>query len=349
MASTIKDVAKMADVSISTVSRVINDSKPVSPEARRRVLHAIEVLDYKPNEVARSLVTKKSNLIGIIVSDIGNHYVSQVMRGVEEIGRMYNYDILLSSSYGDPEVEVRFANLLSQKQVEGIIVISEILNQKLFYKLDEFKIPYVVINRYYNIDDAPTVSINNENAASQMTEYLISMGHKKIPYVALRRDLDRTNEPFKIKGYTQVMEEHGLEPEIIYSEGTDAEAAQEVFEQIHQRILEKDFTALFCSQDILAINILNACYDNDISCPRDISIAGFGGGELSSMYRPKLTTVKEPYYDIGAVAIRRLLKVLEQKNKSKNKNIVSNKDKETQILLPVQILKRESVQDLRNK
>ena len=127
-------------VSISTVSRVINDSKPVSPEARRRVLHAIEVLDYKPNEVARSLVTKKSNLIGVIVNDIGNSYVSQVLRGVEEIGRMFNYDILLSSSYGDLEVEMKFANLFSQKQVEGIILISDILNERLMFKLDELKI-----------------------------------------------------------------------------------------------------------------------------------------------------------------------------------------------------------------
>ena len=116
MASTIKDVAKMADVSISTVSRVINDSKPVSPEARRRVLKAIEVLDYKPNEVARSLVTKKSNLIGVIVNDIGSTYVSSILRGVEEIGRMYKYDILLSSSYGDSEVEVKFAKLLLQNK-----------------------------------------------------------------------------------------------------------------------------------------------------------------------------------------------------------------------------------------
>ena len=121
----------MADVSISTVSRVINDSKPVSPEARRRVLHAIEVLDYRPNEIARSLVTKKSNVIGVIVDDIGSSYVSKVLRGVEEVGRMYNYDLLISSSFGDLEAELKFVKLLAQKQVEGIIVISTALNQNL--------------------------------------------------------------------------------------------------------------------------------------------------------------------------------------------------------------------------
>src|SRR5690554_969599 len=123
MAVTTKDVAKLAEVSISTVSRVINESKPVSPEARRKVLHAIETLGYEPNEVARSLVTKKSNLIGVIVDDIGNHYVSQIVRGIEEIGRMYNYDIIVSSSYGNAETELKFLQLLKTKQVEGIILV----------------------------------------------------------------------------------------------------------------------------------------------------------------------------------------------------------------------------------
>ncbi|MCD1146705.1 LacI family transcriptional regulator [Peptoniphilus sp. KCTC 25270] len=337
MASTIKDVAKMADVSISTVSRVINDSKPVSPEARRRVMHAIEVLDYKPNEVARSLVTKKSNLIGVIVSDIGNSYVSQVLRGVEEIGRMYQYDILLSSSYGDPEVEVKFAKLFSRKQVEGIIIISEILNQKLLYKLDEFKIPCVVINRFYNIEEAPTVTINNKAAAYNMTDYLTEMGHKDIGYVVLRNDMDRTNEKYKIKGYRDAMEANGLTPKFLYAEGTDEEAAKDIFRQHEEEIRNKKYSVLFCSQDLLAINLMNVMRDNGMTVPDDMSFAGFGGSSLSEIYRPKLTTVKEPYYDIGAVAIRKLLKNIDNKK-------VDNDDE--MILLPVEIIKRQSVMDL---
>ena len=210
MASTIKDVAKMADVSISTVSRVINDSKPVSPEARRRVLKAIEVLDYKPNEVARSLVTKKSNLIGVIVNDIGSTYVSSILRGVEEIGRMYKYDILLSSSYGDSEVEVKFAKLLLQKQVEGIIVISDTLNTKLLYRLEESKIPYINVNRFYNVDEHYTVGVNHKDGTYQMTNYLVENGHKNIGLLYVRKDFDRTEEKIKEDGYLEALEEHGL-------------------------------------------------------------------------------------------------------------------------------------------
>ena len=143
MTATIKDVARLAEVSISTVSRVINDSKPVSPEARRRVLKAIEDLGYKPNEVARSLVTKKSNLIGVIVDDIGNSYVANIVRGIEEIGRMYNYDILLCSSYGDRQIETKFIQVLTTKQVEGIILVSEIVNHEVINNINEYKIPFV--------------------------------------------------------------------------------------------------------------------------------------------------------------------------------------------------------------
>ena len=339
MASTIKDVAKMADVSISTVSRVINDSKPVSPEARRRVLHAISVLDYKPNEVARSLVTKKSNIIGVIVSDVGNQYVSQVLRGVEEIGRMYNYDILLSSSYDDPEVEIKFANLFSQKQVEGIIIISEILNQKLLYKLDEFKIPCVVINRFYNVDEAPTVTINNKAASYNMTDYLINMGHKSIGYVAMRKDMDRTNEKYKIRGYRDAMRAAGLKPSTLYCEGLTEADALELFEE-QDDFRKGKYSVLFCSQDLMAVHLMNVMRDHGMEIPEDMSFAGFGGSTLSDIYRPKLTTVKEPYYDIGAVAIRKLFKMLDKKNTDKS---------EEMILLPVEIIKRQSVVDLNDK
>ncbi|MDO5037819.1 MAG: LacI family DNA-binding transcriptional regulator [Tissierellia bacterium] len=341
MASTIKDVAKMADVSISTVSRVINDSKPVSPDSRRRVLHAIEVLDYKPNAVARSLVTKKSNLIGVIVSDVGNSYVSQVLRGVEEIGRMYNYDILLSSSYGDPEVEVKFVNLFSQKQVEGIIVISDNLNQRLLFRLEEFKIDFVIINRFYNVKEAETVTVNNEKAAYEMTLHLIDMGHKSPAYVAIRKDMDQTNEKFKIRGYKEAMEKRGLSPHVVYIEGMEEGHAQDVYDEIKDELKNGDYTALFCSQDIVAIHLMNVCRDNGLRIPEDLSFAGFGGSDLSNIYRPRLTTVKEPYYDIGAVAIRKLLKRLENKDKEEEEE-----NQEETILLPVQILKRDSVKDL---
>lgn len=335
MASTIKDVAKMADVSISTVSRVINDSKPVSPEARRRVLHAIDVLDYKPNEVARSLVTKKSNLIGVIVEDIGSNFISQILRGVEEVGRMYKYDILLSSSYGDQESEMKFANLLAQKQVEGIIVISNLHNPKLEYKLEESKIPYVIISNFYDIEKF-SATIDYEKASYDMVNLLIAKGHKNIASLGVRRDYDRTFEKKKIEGYNKAMEEHGLKKINLFVEGLEAEDVENEEKNIINVIKKEKITAFFTSYDTIAIHLMNLLLDNGYKTPQDISVTGFGGSYISNIYRPKLTTVKIPYYDIGAVSIRKILKKIAKEDSDFSENVV----------LPSEILERESVKSL---
>ncbi len=334
MASTIKDVAKMADVSISTVSRVINDSKPVSPEARRRVLKAIEVLDYKPNEVARSLVTKKSNLIGVIVNDIGSTYVSSILRGVEEIGRMYKYDILLSSSYGDSEVEVKFAKLLLQKQVEGIIVISDTLNTKLLYRLEESKIPYINVNRFYNVDEHYTVGVNHKDGTYQMTNYLVENGHKNIGLLYVRKDFDRTEEKIKEAGYLEALEEHGLAKNTIGIEGIREKDVAGIMDKVEEKI-KSGVTAFVTTQDELGIHLQNALLDRGYKIPEDVSVTGYGATEMTELTRPKLTSVKVPYYDIGAVAIRRILKEIKKE------------ESEDKVYLPARIVERDSVKKIK--
>lgn len=334
MASTIKDVAKMADVSISTVSRVINDSKPVSPEARRRVLKAIEVLDYKPNEVARSLVTKKSNLIGVIVNDIGSTYVSSILRGVEEIGRMYKYDILLSSSYGDSEVEVKFAKLLLQKQVEGIIVISDTLNTKLLYRLEESKIPYINVNRFYNVDEHYTVGVNHKDGTYQMTNYLVENGHKNIGLLYVRKDFDRTEEKIKEDGYLEALEEHGLAKNTIGIEGIREKDVAGIMDKVEE-IIKSGVTAFVTTQDELGIHLQNALLDRGYKIPEDVSITGYGATEMTELTRPKLTSVKVPYYDIGAVAIRKILKEIKKE------------ESEDKVYLPARIVERDSVKKIK--
>ena len=335
MASTIKDVAKMAEVSISTVSRVINDSKPVSPEARRRVLQAIKVLDYTPNEVARSLVKRKSYLIGVIVDDIGTSYVSKILRGVEEIGRMYNYDILLTCSYGDPKVEINLVKLLEQKQVGGILVISSNVNEKLLEKLEESKLPYLEINRFHDNEEKLTVKIEYEEISYEMVNYIISKGHKKIAAVLKANDVEKSQERYKLKGYERAIKDAGLEEYIISTKGITEKAIAEVSDQIEEAI-KSGVTAFFCTLDEIAIHIINQLRDKGIKVPDDVSITGFGGTDLTEIYRPLLTTVKISYYDIGAVAIRRILKMINKENT----------DKDQKSILPLGISKRDTVKDL---
>lgn len=331
MAVTIKDVAKLAGVSISTVSRVINDSKPVSPEARRKVLHAIKELEYEPNEVARSLVTKKSNLIGVIVDDIGNHYVAQIVRGIEEIGRMYNYDIVLSSSYGSADTEMKFLQLLRTKQAEGIILVSEIMNEKLLDYIKDTKVEFIYLNRYYNVPELPTVSLNNREASAMMMDYLMDLGHKNIMYVTQRDDIDITIESCKIDAYNEAMEKIGKKPVIFHIDSHEIYAGYNAGTEIEKVIKENDITAVFCCQDELAIGLMNYFYDNNIKVPEDISVAGYGDINVASIYRPTLTTIKEPYYDLGAVSVRKILKTL-----------IGEPMDEDKIILPMRLIKRES-------
>lgn len=332
MTITIKDVAKMAEVSISTVSRVINDSKPVSPEARRKVLNAIEVLGYEPNEIARSLVTRKSNLIGVIVDDIGSYYVSQIVRGIEEIGRMYNYDILIGSSYGDPKIEMKFLQLFKTKQVEGIILVSEIVDDDVIDYIENLKIQVIYLNRYYVVPGLLTVYLDNKKAANIMMEYLRELGHENILYLTQKRDIDSTIEKRKIEGYKESMKEINKEPLIHTIDTHRIEGAYKYGEEILEVIKNNNITAVFCSQDELAIGLMNYLYDQGITVPEEISVAGYGDISVASIFRPTLTTIKEPYYDMGAVSIRKILKSLKGKKNSDTEDIE----------LPIRIKKRGS-------
>ncbi len=305
MVATIKDVAKKAGVSISTVSRVVNDSKPVSNEVRKKVEDAIKELGYRPNEVARSLVTKKSSLIGVIVTDLGNSYVAELLRGIEEIGRMYDYDIILSSTFGDVQAEIKSLHILKTKQVEGVILISDSLNEELNDSAEKLNIPFIYLNRYYHNEKYSTVVIDNKEAAYEMTNYLINQGHEKIAYVVKSRE-ENSIENTKLDGYRTAVDENGLEKKVFYAEGVDFKYGYNIAESI----LDTDVTAIFCSYDEIALGVLGYCYDNGIKVPEDISVTGFGDISTSSVYRPTLTTIKVPYYDIGAVAIRRIIKEL---------------------------------------
>ncbi|NMB28115.1 MAG: LacI family transcriptional regulator [Tissierellia bacterium] len=332
MAVTIKDVAKLAGVSISTVSRVINDSKPVSSEMKAKVLEAIEQLGYKPNEIARSLVTKKSNLIGIVVTDIGNSYIAEMVRGIEEIGRMYGYDIVLSSSYGDSNTEKKFAEILRSKQVEGIILISETVNKDVIDYIQDFKIPFIYLNKYYIDSKFPSVSIDDYEASFRMTNYLLELGHRNVLYLTVNGEVETSLEKYKINGYKKAIDRLEEGREWIFSaKGFSIEDGYNIGDRIVKFIKEDNITAVFCCQDELAIGLINYCYDNNIKVPEDISICGYGDIKIASIYRPRLTTIKEPYYDIGAVAIRKIIKELDGE-KIEDKNTY----------LPIQIMKRES-------
>ncbi|WZL71598.1 LacI family DNA-binding transcriptional regulator [Clostridiaceae bacterium 35-E11] len=334
MSVTIKDVARKAGVSISTVSRVINNSKPVSSEIRQKVLKVIEETGYTPNPVARSLVMRKSQLIGVVVPDISNAFIGEILSGIEEIGKMYGYDIILCSTYGDVEQELRYLNLLTAKQVEGIIFMTWKLEDRLVAYLVDTDIPVVLINRNTSKLHIPSVSIDNFKAAYEMTTYLIENGHKNIALIRNSLDLDAFGLA-QYKGYKKALQEHGIEVDenlVKYGHFKLEKSYEIVQNYVNNNTLP---TAIFATSDVMAIGAINCLLDNGYKVPDDVSVVGFNDIKLASIYRPNLTTIHQPLYDIGAVAIRMIVK------KINNEEIDSDI-----VILPHKLVERKSSQKI---
>lgn len=303
---TIKDVAKLAGVSISTVSRVMNNSKPVSPEAKRKVLDAINKLDFKPNELARSLVMRKSNLVGVIVSDLGIEYMAQLVRGAEEIGRVYKYDILLSSSYGSEDAINNAIDFLATKQVEGLVIISESISDESLLKLREAKIPFVLLDKYYSSKTLHTVRIDYEKEEYKLIKYLLDSGHENV--LLLETKDDNIVKKAKLEGYRKAIEENKKKSFVIEIDGLTSNDGYNIGKEVIDLCKKNKISAVACENDEVAIGFIDYCADNGINVPNDLTVTGFGDRSIASIYRPNLTTVAIPYYDIGAIAIRALIK-----------------------------------------
>lgn len=329
---TIKDVARLAEVSISTVSRVINDSKPVSPEVRRKVLKVIEETGYKPNDVARSLVTRRSYLIGVIVNNLAQSYVADIVRGIEEIGKMYGYDILLCSSYSSKETQEKYLQLLDRKQAEGLFLVGNKFDDEIIEIARGLNKPCIYFTRDVN-GNMNHISIDCKSAIYEMTNYLVQEGHKNIVYVSDFEDRTSVEED-KIAGYLKSVEDNELNYSKIYVVGGNKHS--KAYELGKSLVAEAgEFTAAVCSNDEIAIGIMDSMIDNGIKVPDDVSIVGFGNIREGKFVRPELTTIGEPYYDVGAVGMRMLIKMIK-----------GDKIQQGLMELPFTMEKRKSVKTL---
>lgn len=330
MRSTIKDVAEKAGVSIATVSRVINNSQQVSEQVREKVLQVIEEMGFRPNPVARSLVMKKSRLIGVVVPDMTSFFFGEIMNGIEEIIRTHQYDILVCNTRGNHELEVRYLDLFQTKQVEGIIFMSWKLENDVVDHIRRMDTPVVMINRNTSRLTVPSVSIDNYKAAYEMTHYLLEKGHEKIALIRNSIDVDAFGLE-QYKGYKQALKEHGLEVNKNYVRYADF-SVENSYKIVKALIEEKDMpTAIFATSDSMAIGAINALKDRGYNVPTDVSVVGFHDTRLASIYRPKLTVIHQPLFNIGTVAVKMIID-----------RIKGQKSGENIVILPHTLIERES-------
>jgi len=319
---TIKDIAKKADVSVATVSYVINNTRPVSPELTARILHAIEELGYSPNAVARSLRQKRTKMIGLIVPDSTNPFFAEIAKGVEDAGYEAGYSVILCNSNAEFERELVYLNLLQSKRVEGIIFIATTTHVEQICPIVKSSIPVVIFYRDIRGLDVDTFRINNFEAGYRGTRYLIELGHQEIACIQPLSPETPSGE--RVAGYQRAMEESGLTwRETLMPRGDNRlSGGKRAAEDLLRSGLP--FTAIFSSNDTMAIGAMRTLREAGLRIPEDISILGVDDIILASYSDPPLTTVAQPKYEAGTQAVRFLIDRIEGNYQQGPRNVILN-------------------------
>ncbi|MGM9970853.1 MAG: LacI family DNA-binding transcriptional regulator [Anaeroplasmataceae bacterium] len=327
---TIYDVAGAAKVSLATVSRVLNNPEKVNAETRERVLKVIKELGYRPNAIARGLASRKTTTVGIMLSDVTRAATSQLLGGIIDIAKRYNYAIKIFSMAGDSDIEDSIRNVVSE-QVDGIIFMNDELdsNQMEIVKerVMDANIPIVLANVLSNDSSFPSVMIDYEEASYQLTKELIAKGKKEIYMISTVRKYSVNSG--KVKGYTKAMEEAGLEAKVFRTSG-DVNINTPHFKEY---FTDKKVDAALAVRDSIAVSFLNVMIEQGRRVPEDVSVIGFQNTKYAVLSRPTLTCIDNPVYDIGAVSMRLLTKLMLQEP-------IEN----YHILLPHNIIRRKSME-----
>jgi len=306
---TIYDVAREANVSMATVSRVVNGNPNVKPSTRKKVQEVIERLGYRPNAVARGLASKKTTTVGVIIPDISNTYFAELARGIEDIATMYKYNILLSNSDQIKEKEFHLLNTMLAKQVDGIVFMGGNITEEHVKEFEKSQVPIVLAGSIDKTGKIPSVNIDYEQASYEATKFFIDNGHKRIAFVTgpLQEPI---NSLKKLAGYKKALEEAGIPYDENYVVEGDYtyESGLECVERLLE-LAEKP-TAIAVGTDEMAIGVVHGLQDNGFRIPEDVEIISTDNTRLSLMVRPQLTSIVQPLYDIGAVAMRLLTKYM---------------------------------------
>ncbi len=329
MSASIKDVAREAGVSIATVSRVLNNVDVVNDDTKKKVLEAIAKLGYRPNIIARSLKTQKTSTIGIIVPDISSQFYPEIVRGAEDVANIYSYNIVLCNTDLDSERELEYLKILKEKMIDGVLYMSNALEDEVIKLINELKIPVVLIETKDKENHFPSITIDNEKAAYDATSYLLSLGLKDIAFIGTHPNAENALSK-RFKGFERAMCEKasGVNCDLVCFSGIKPQDGANV---VSTFLKGKKFDAIFCISDELAMGVINELREQGIRVPEDVSVIGFDNIFSSSIYYPKLTTVAQPMYDMGSVGMRMLIKII-------NKQPMENEH----YILPHEIIIRNS-------
>ena len=308
------DVARRAGVSLSTASRVINNNGyPVAESTRERVLEAVRALNYSPSVLARALVTKRTQIVGVIVGDVEDPYFAEIVRGVEDVARRAGYLVIVCNADRDPATELSYLRTLLDYRVDGVIlagggVLDEAFQQSHVQAVARLEHQGSVVVALAEVAaEVPRISIDNRGAAAAMARHLIGLGHRRIGVIAGPERI--TTAQSRLQGIRDVLGEGGLPPELIANGDFTVSGGERAAEALCARSPMP--TALLAVNDQMAIGALTAAHRRGLNVPGDLTIVGFGDTTAARQAWPPLTTISVPRHEMGASAMRGLLEQLQ--------------------------------------
>lgn len=320
MPSTIWDVARLAQVSISTVSRVQSGSASVKPETRDRVLQAFRQLDYEPDAIARSMVKKTTHSIGVVIPDITNPFFPSVIKGIEELARKLGYSSILCNTDESPEEEEKAIRILRQKRVDGLIITTADEQGLHIRKVAGDGLPVVLVDRRVAGSNLDAVMIDNVLGAYQAARHLILQGHKQIGVIAGPQNITPGRE--RLKGFQKALREYGVQLEGQYTKIGDFR--EESGYTLGRQLLEmpRRPTAIFSCNNLMTIGLLRAILESGLRIGTEIAMVGFDDIEVATMLNPPITVVTRPMYKMGSLAFELLNERIEGTGPAQGRTVV---------------------------
>ena len=310
MNPTIKDVAELVGVHPSTVSRVINDDSRISEKTREKVFLIIKKLGYTPNAIARGLKTKRTHTLGMLIPDITNPFFAEIARGVEDAANKNDFNIILCNTDDRLKKERTYLEILRGKRVDGLILGTAHIKDKSILELEKNNFPYILVSRNIEELDKNCVIVDDEAGGIMATEYLIKLGHRRIAHITgplkIRSALNR------LKGYKLALKKYGIEyrDELVGEGDFRIKGGYQVMKRFLK--LAEPPTAIFAANDLLALGAMQAIQKKNFHIPEDFSVIGFNDIELASFVYPPLTTIRQPMLEMGALAVKMLIKIIEE-------------------------------------
>lgn len=313
--TTIRDVAREAGVSVATVSRYLNNNGYISQKAEMKIREVMERLNYHPNEIARGLAKKKTRTIALIIPDITNPFFPELVVAIEEVAKSKGYSIILVNTQAGDMDDNHFWKQLQNRYVDGFILASFEMSEKVVKAIEKLKIPFVRIDRAAENNTFDSIGLDNYKGAKLAVDHLIEVGCKKIAHISGPGSFPPSSE--RKRGYVETVTDRAMrngiaspEDSVIVYEGDFTLESGKLLTQILMNE-HKDVDGIFLGNDLMAIGCLKALKLMGYQVPKEVAIIGFDGIKLTEMVEPEISTIEQPIYDIGVVSTNKLIRKIE--------------------------------------